>query len=139
MKQASCLLTIATRGKGLTDITRQVAEWLEAAAIETGLVTLWCRQTSASLTVQENADPTVRADILRFFAALVPEDASRYAHADEGLDDMPAHLRSMLTTTQLSVPVAEGRMVLGTWQALYVFENRNRPHDREIALHVIGE
>ena len=138
MRQAIGELEIATSGKGLTDFTLQVVEWAEAQSIATGLLTVWCRHTSASLTVQENADPTVRADIARFFEALVPENATRYAHADEGDDDMPAHLRTMLTDTQLSIPVAGGRPVFGTWQGLYLFEHRRRPHRRQIVLHLIG-
>ncbi len=139
MRQAMHRLTVETRGKGLTDITRPLLTWCAEQRIGTGLLTLWCRHTSASLTVQENADPTVRADIARFFAALVPEQPGRYAHADEGPDDMPAHLRTMLTDTQLSIPVADGRPVLGTWQGVYLFEHRDRPHRREIVLHLLGE
>ncbi len=139
MRQSLHRLTIETRGKGLTDITRPVLVWVKNQGMETGLLTLWCRHTSCSLTVQENADPTVREDIARYFDALVPEDARRYAHDDEGADDMPAHLRTMLTDTQLSIPVAEGRPVLGTWQGLYLFEHRRQPHRREIVLHLIGD
>ncbi len=139
MRQAIHSLTVATRGKGLTDITPAVESWLAGQGLATGLLTLWCRHTSASLTVQENASPDVRADIVRYFEAVVPEDPARYAHDDEGPDDMPAHLRTMLTQTQLSVPVADGRLVLGTWQALYLFEHRRQPHQRDIVLHLLGE
>jgi secondary thiamine-phosphate synthase enzyme len=139
MRQAIHALTVATRGKGLTDITPDVESWLAGQGVATGLLTLWCRHTSASLTVQENASPDVRADIVRYFEAVVPEDPARYAHDDEGPDDMPAHLRTMLTQTQLSVPVADGRLVLGTWQALYLFEHRRQPHRRDIVLHLLGE
>lgn len=139
MRQALHRLTIETRGKGLTDITRPVVDWTAMQGIETGLLTVWCRHTSASLTVQENADPTVRTDILQFFEALVPEDTGRYEHEDEGPDDMPAHLRTMLTETQISIPVAAGRPVFGTWQGLYLFEHRRQPHRREIVLHLLGE
>ena len=139
MKQAMHRITIETRGKGLTDFTRTVLDWVSGQGIRTGLLTIWCRHTSASLTVQENADPTVREDIKRFFEALVPEDGGRYIHDDEGPDDMPAHLRTMLTDTQLTVPVAEGRPVLGTWQGLYLFEHRRVPHRRELVLHLLGE
>ncbi len=139
MRQALHRLTVETRGKGLTEITAPVLAWVAGQGIGTGLLTLWCRHTSASLTVQENADPTVRDDIARFFEVLVPEDAARYAHDDEGPDDMPAHLRAMLTDTQLSVPVADGRPVLGTWQGLYLFEHRRQPHRREVVLHLLGE
>lgn len=139
MRQAVHRLVCDTRGKGLLEITRPIAAWVAGQGMQTGLLTLWCRHTSASLTVQENADPTVREDIMRYFDALVPEDAARYAHDDEGPDDMPAHLRTMLTNTQLSVPVIDGRMVLGRWQGLYLFEHRGRPHQREIVLHLLGE
>jgi secondary thiamine-phosphate synthase enzyme len=138
LKQAIHQLTIETRGKGLTDITRPVSRWVAEQGVATGLLTVWCRHTSASLTVQENADPTVRADIERYFEALVPEGEGRYAHDDEGPDDMPAHLRAMLTQTSLSVPVTDGRPVLGTWQAIYLFEHRRRPHRREVVLHLLG-
>ena len=139
MKQALHRLTIATRSKGLFEVTREVLAWVADQGIDTGLLTLWCRHTSASLTVQENADPTVREDISRYFEALVPEDALRYLHDNEGSDDMPAHLRSMLTGAQLSIPVTGGVPVLGTWQGLYLFEHRRQPHRREIVLHLLGE
>ncbi len=139
LRQALHRLTVATHGKGLVAITGEVLAWSAAQGIETGLLTLWCRHTSASLTVQENADLTVREDIARFFEALAPEDPARYAHHEEGPDDMPAHLRAMLTQTQLSIPVAGGVPVLGTWQGLYLFEHRRRPHRREVVLHLMGE
>ena len=138
MKQSLHRMSIETHGKGLTEITRPILGWVAEQGIETGLLTVWCRHTSASLTVQENADPTVRQDIARFFERLVPEDAQAYIHDDEGPDDMPAHLRTMLTDTQLSIPVADGRPVLGTWQGLYLFEHRRRPHRRELVLHLLG-
>ncbi len=139
MRQSLHRLDIETRGKGLTEITRPILTWVTEQDIETGLLTIWCRHTSASLTVQENADPTVREDIARYFEALVPEDARRYVHDAEGPDDMPAHLRAMLTDTQLTIPVSDGRPVLGTWQGIYLFEHRRRPHRREIVLHLLGE
>ncbi len=139
MRQAIHQLNVETKGKGLVEITRPVLSWVAEQGIATGLLTLWCRHTSASLTVQENASAAVRDDIARYFEALVPEDPDRYAHDDEGPDDMPAHLRTMLTDTQLSIPVAEGRPVLGTWQGLYVFEHRRRPQRRQIVLHLLGE
>ena len=139
MRQAVHHVVVETRGKGLRDITAPIADWVAMQAMQTALLTIWCRHTSASLTVQENADPTVREDINRFFDALVPEGNGRYVHDDEGLDDMPAHLRSMLTQTQLSVPVADGAMVLGTWQGIYLFEHRKRPHRRELVLHLLGD
>ena len=130
-------LLVATRGKDLIDITRPVADWVGAQPVQTGLLTLWCPHTSASLTVQENADPRVRADIKRFFDTIAPEGAD-YGHDDEGPDDMPAHLRTMLTQTSLSVPVTAGRLALGTWQALYLFEHRRAPQRRAVTLHLIG-
>jgi secondary thiamine-phosphate synthase enzyme len=139
MKQAIHHLAVETNGKGLVAITRPVLAWVAGQGIATGLLTLWCRHTSASLTVQENAAPEVRDDIARYFEALVPEDSERYTHDDEGPDDMPAHLRAMLTDTQLTIPVADGRPVLGTWQGLYLFEHRRQPHRREIVLHLLGE
>ena len=139
MRQAIQTLSVETRGKGLTAITRPVLDWVAAQGIRTGLLTLWCQHTSASLTVQENASPAVLADIARYFDAIAPEAPDRYAHDDEGPDDMPAHLRAMLTGVQLSVPVADGRPVLGTWQGIYLFEHRRAPHRRTIVLHLIGD
>jgi secondary thiamine-phosphate synthase enzyme len=139
MRQSLHRLTIETRGKGLVAITKPILAWVAEQGIETGLLTLWCRHTSASLTVQENADPTVREDIARFFERIVPEERGRYVHDDEGPDDMPAHLRAMLTDTQLTIPVDAGRPVLGTWQGIYLFEHRRAPHRREIVLHLLGE
>ncbi|MFT8775313.1 MAG: secondary thiamine-phosphate synthase enzyme YjbQ [Gluconacetobacter liquefaciens] len=139
MRQALHRLDIPTHGKGLVMFTDAVRQWVAETGIETGLLTIWCQHTSASLTVQENADPTVREDIRRFFEALVPEAPGRYIHDDEGPDDMPAHLRSMLTQTQLSIPVADGQPVLGLWQGLYLFEHRRQPHRRQIILHLIGK
>ena len=138
MRQASHRLTIATDGKRLVPITQPVAAWVGAHAMQTGLLTLFCRHTSASLLIQENADPTVRDDLEAFFDRLVPE-AARYRHDAEGPDDMPAHIRAALTQTQLSIPVQDGRMVLGIWQGLYLFEHRASPHRRELALHLIGD
>jgi secondary thiamine-phosphate synthase enzyme len=138
MKQALHHLTVATAGKGFTDVTRDLSDWIAAQAITNGLLTVWCRHTSASLLVQENADPDVRADLEDFFRRIVPE-GDLYRHQDEGPDDMPAHIRAALTQTQLSVPVESGRLALGTWQAIYLFEHRARPHRRELVLHLIGE
>ena len=139
MRQALHSLTVETSGKGLVAITHQVLSWVADQRIDTGLLTLWCRHTSASLTVQENADQAVREDILRFFEKLVPEGPQSYAHDDEGPDDMPAHLRTMLTATQLTIPVSGGRPVLGAWQGLYLFEHRRQPNRREIVIHLLGE
>jgi secondary thiamine-phosphate synthase enzyme len=138
MRQALHRLTIATSGQGLVDVTDKVSRWVSAQAIQTGLLTIWCRHTSASLLVQENADPDVRADLEAFFRRLVPEGAN-YQHEDEGPDDMPAHIKSALTQTQLTIPVDAGKPVLGTWQAIYLFEHRAAPHHRELVLHLIGE
>lgn len=138
LRQASHRLTVDTRGKGLTEITRPVTDWVAGAGIGTGLLTLFCRHTSCSLIVQENADPDVRTDLEAYFDEIAPEGGG-YVHDAEGPDDMPAHIRSALTSVSLSVPVAGGAMVLGTWQGIYLFEHRRRPHRREIALHLIGE
>ena len=139
MRQAVHRLSVATRGKGLYEVTREVRAWVTAQGIATGLLTLFCRHTSASLLVQENADPDVRRDIEAYFERIAPEGPGRYVHDDEGPDDMPAHLRTALTQVQLSVPVMEGAPALGTWQGIYLFEHRRAPHRREIALHLLGE
>ena len=138
MRQASGTIDIATRGQGLVEFTGDVARWVAAQDMEEGLLTLFCRHTSASLLVQENAAPAARADLERFFARIAPEDPSLYAHNEEGPDDMPAHIRAALTQVQLSIPLAAGRLVLGTWQGLYLFEHRRAPHRRTVALHLIG-
>ncbi len=138
LRQVTGTLAFETRGQGLAEITDRVAAWLADQRIETGLLTLFCRHTSASLLIQENAAPAVQRDIAAFFADIAPEDASRYEHDDEGPDDMPAHLRTALTAVSVQVPVADGRMRLGTWQGVYLFEHRRRPHRREVALHLIG-
>ncbi len=138
MRQATHRFVQRTRGKGFIDLTPAIGSWTEAQRVQTGLLTIFCRHTSASLLIQENADPTVRLDLGSFFDKLAPE-GGRYAHDLEGPDDMPAHLRTALTHTSLSVPVGDGRMLLGTWQAIYLFEHRTRPHEREIALHLRGE
>ena len=138
MKQAMHHLAVETSGQGLIDITAPVSQWVSRRDIGTGLLTIWCRHTSASLLVQENADPDVRADLLAFFHRLVPEGAA-YRHQDEGPDDMPAHIKAALTQTQLSVPVENGAPGLGTWQAIYLFEHRTVPHRRTLLLHLLGE
>lgn len=137
MKQAARTLTVQTPGQGLHDITREVAAFVADEGMATGLLTLFCRHTSASLLIQENADPDVRRDLEDWVAKLAPESPS-YRHQDEGPDDMPAHLRTALTTVQLSVPVVGGRLALGTWQGIYLFEHRTRPHRREVVLHLLG-
>lgn len=137
MRQAAGELRVRTPGPGLHAITGDVADWVAAQGMETGLLTLFIRHTSASLTIQENADPDVLADLHDFFRRIAPEGAG-YRHDTEGPDDMPAHIRAALTATSLAVPVARGRMVLGTWQGIYLFEHRARPHAREVALHLSG-
>jgi len=139
MQQAIHPLRVATRGRGLIEITDAVRDWVDGQNIATGLLTLFCRHTSASLVIQENADPDVRADLEAFFATIAPEDPKRYRHDTEGADDMPAHLRTALTQTQLSIPIADGKLLLGTWQGIYLFEHRRIAHQRDIVLHVIGE
>jgi len=138
MRQASRILSVDTPGRALVDVTRAVADWTADQGMDEGLLTLFCRHTSASLLVQENADPAVRRDLMAWIERIAPEDPGAYEHADEGPDDMPAHLRAAVTAGQLSIPVSAGRPVLGTWQAIYLFEHRRRPHRREIALHLIG-
>ncbi len=138
MRQAQNSVTVQTTGQGLYEITGQIAGWLAGQDIADGLLTVFCRHTSASLTIQENADPDVQRDIEDFFKKLVPEDNRLYRHTVEGPDDMPAHIKSALTATQLSIPVTGGRMALGTWQGVYLFEHRTRPHERVLALHLIG-
>ena len=132
-------LQVQTRGKGLYDITGQVARWLAENPIETGLLTVFIQHTSASLTIQENADPDVVFDLNAFFSRLVPEDNRLYRHTVEGPDDMPAHIRAALTATQLAIPIVDGALALGTWQAVYVFEHRASGHSRELVLHLVGE
>ena len=124
---------------GLHEITAAVADWLAAQAVGQGLLTLFVRHTSASLLIQENADPDVQRDLETFFRRLAPEGERLYRHDAEGPDDMPAHIRSALTQTHLAIPVADGRMLLGTWQGIYLFEHRSRPHRRELVLHFAGD
>jgi secondary thiamine-phosphate synthase enzyme len=138
VRQAQHLLTVSTLGKGLIEITREVVGWVAEQKIASGLLTVFCRHTSASLIIQENADPDVRTDLLSYFEDSVPESRD-YVHDTEGPDDMPAHIRAALTGVQLSIPVAQGRPVLGTWQGIYLFEHRAQPHRREVVLHLLGE
>ena len=139
LKQASTTLVVETRGRGLVDFTRAVTAWVAQSRFETGLLTLFVRHTSASLLIQENADPDVRGDLDRFFARLVPDGDTMFRHQDEGPDDMPAHVRTALTAVQLSIPLAGGKLVLGTWQGIYLWEHRLRAHRREVAVHLLGE
>ena len=138
MRQATHILQVRTRRRGLIEITEEIRSWLDAQSITTGLLTVFSRHTSASLLIQENAAEEVRADLETFFEQIAPEEPGRYTHDDEGPDDMPAHLRTALTPVQLSIPVIEGRLTLGTWQGIYLFEHRSRPHERQIALHLLG-
>jgi secondary thiamine-phosphate synthase enzyme len=138
LKQATHHLTLPTRGKALYEFTSTLRQWVADQNVHTGLLTIFCRHTSASLLIQENADPTVQRDILAYFDHIAPDDGP-YVHNDEGLDDMPAHLKTALTQVQLSIPVVNGRLVLGTWQGVYLFEHRVHPHRRQIVLHLIGE
>jgi secondary thiamine-phosphate synthase enzyme len=139
MRMAQGRLAIETRGQGLYEVTAQAASWVAAQTISTGLLTLFLRHSSASLLIQENAAPEVREDLLDFLRGLAPEDAARWRHDDEGPDDMPAHAKSALLPTQLAVPVADARLLLGTWQGIYVVEHRRAPHRRELVLHLAGE
>jgi secondary thiamine-phosphate synthase enzyme len=139
MRQATGSLNVETRGQGLHEVTGEVAHWVGAQSMREGLLTLFCRHTSASLLIQENAAPEARTDLEAYFARIAPEDPDAYAHDDEGPDDMPAHLRAALTAVQLSVPLIGGRLTLGTWQGIYLFEHRRRPHRRSLALHLLGE
>lgn len=139
MRQASTTLSVNTPGAGLQEITGVVNHWVQAQGMEQGLLTVFVRHTSASLLIQENADPAVRSDLDAFFRRLVPEDAHLYRHQEEGLDDMPSHIRSALTNSQLSIPLVDGRLVLGTWQGLYLFEHRRVGHRRHVVLHLLGE
>ena len=138
MKQALGHLTVPTTGQGLYEATKPVCRWVEAQEITIGLLTVWCRHTSASLLVQANADPEVKADLEAFFVRLAPEGRGLYRHEEEGLDNMPAHLRAALTQLQVSVPVESGRPVFGQFQELYVFEHRGGEHRRELVLYLSG-
>ena len=139
MRQATGTLDFDTPRQGLLEITGEIARWAEERGFDEGLLTLFCRHTSASLLIQENAAPAARADLEAWFRRLAPEDPAAYAHDDEGPDDMPAHLRAAVTQVQLTIPLIGGRLALGTWQGVYLFEHRRRPHRRTLALHLIGE
>ena len=140
MRQTVAIISISTHGRGLLDITRDVQNWLEAPyKFETGLLTLFCRHTSAGLLVQENASRDVRTDLEAFMDRVAPEDPGQYRHTDEGPDDMPAHIRAVLTGVQLAIPIIGRKLSLGTWQGIYLFEHRRAPHRRQVALHLIGE
>ena len=139
MRQSSTKLDISTKGKGLYEISDRVTAWVRETGIATGLLTVFIQHTSASLTIQENADPDVIVDLNDHFARLAPEDNKLYRHTVEGPDDMPAHIRTALSDTQLSIPVMNGAPALGTWQGIYVFEHRKAAHRRHVVLHLLGE
>jgi secondary thiamine-phosphate synthase enzyme len=138
LRQSNTTLGFDTPGRGLVEITGPVVDWATETGMESGLLTLFVRHTSASLVVQENVDPDVRGDLERFFNRLVPDGDALFHHRDEGPDDMPAHVRAALTAVQLSIPLSGGRLALGTWQGIYLWEHRLRPHRREVALHLVG-
>jgi secondary thiamine-phosphate synthase enzyme len=139
VKQFTHALAVSTRGKGLYEITPEIARWQRERPVRTGLLTVFVRHTSASLVIQENADPDVIHDLNAFFNRLVAEDNRLYRHTLEGADDMPAHIRAALTATQLAIPVLDGQLALGTWQGVYLFEHRAAPHRRSVVLHLLGE
>ena len=139
MRQESIQFTLRTPGRGMSDFTREVVDWVRQSGIQGGLLTLHVRHTSASLLIQENADPEVQRDMERFFSRLIPDGDPILHHTAEGPDDMPAHIRSALTATALSIPVVNGAPALGTWQGIYLCEHRTQPHVRRIAAHLIGE
>jgi secondary thiamine-phosphate synthase enzyme len=138
MNQHLHTLVVQTKGRGFSDATPELEKWLRSVGAGDGLLTVFIRHTSASLLIQENADPTVRADLERFFSKLAPDGDALFQHNDEGPDDMPAHVRAALTQTHLAIPVREGHTHLGTWQSVYVFEHRHAPHRRELSLHYLG-
>jgi secondary thiamine-phosphate synthase enzyme len=139
LRQAFSTLDVRASAQGLHDISGEVGGWVANSGIGDGLLTLFCRHSSASLLIQENAAPAARRDLEAYFARIAPEDPSAYSHNDEGPDDMPSHLRAALTQTQLAIPVQGGRMMLGTWQGIYLFEHRREPPPRQIVLHLAGE
>ena len=139
MQQQTGEFEIETHGRRLYEITAQVCQWVRSAGIDEGLLTLYVRHTSASLTIQENADPEVQRDLERFLNRLVPQGDPLFRHTMEGPDDMPAHVRSMLTATSLGIPVVSGEPVLGTWQGIYLYEHRTAPHRRRVVTHIVGE
>ena len=139
LRQSSHEIVVKTRGRGFYEFTDEVAAWIHKNGFQVGVATLHLRHTSASLLIQENADPEVRRDLERFFARLVPDGDSLFQHTAEGEDDMPAHVRTALTAVNLSIPIVVGRLALGTWQGIYLWEHRRLPHTRRVACHFIGE
>jgi len=139
VRQLTHQIQVATHGKGLYDFTREIESWVGAQHVQTGLLNLFCQHTSASLLVQENADPDVTADLNDFFTRLVPEETKLYRHTAEGADDMTSHIRSALTQTHLAIPIHRGGLAVGTWQGIYLFEHRVRPHRRSVVLHLLAD
>jgi len=139
LSQFTTSLTLSSEGRGLIEVTRPLVKWVAEQRVVSGLLTVYVPHTSASLLIQENADPDVRGDLDRFFGRLVPDGDAMFEHRDEGADDMPAHVRAALTAVSLSIPLVEGRLALGTWQGVYLWEHRARPHRRELVLHLLGE
>lgn len=139
MKQATTNITIQTNGQGLQNVTSKIEAWVAKQGMTTGLLTVFITHTSASLTIQENADPDVQTDLNNFFSKLVPTSHSDYYHSSEGLDDMPAHIKTALSNVQLCVPLVNRRLALGTWQGIYLFEHRDRSHQRKLVLHLMGQ
>jgi secondary thiamine-phosphate synthase enzyme len=139
VKQAQSTLAVSTKGRGLYDVTDEVRRHVALAGVREGLCTVFIRHTSASLVIQENADPSVLRDLQRWIERIAPEDAKAYEHDAEGLDDMPGHLRSAITRSSETIPIREGSLALGTWQAIYVWEHRSHAHERQIVVHVLGE
>lgn len=139
MHQKQMAFTLQTRGQGLYEFTREAAQHVSSCAMTTGLLHVFCRHTSASLVIQENADPDVQRDLMAFFKKLVPDGDPLFIHTCEGPDDMPAHVKAALTQTTLTVPITSGGLMLGTWQGIYLFEHRTAPHTRQIVLHAVGE
>ena len=138
LRQSQHLLVLKTQNQGLYELTSDILAWTDKQKFVTGLLTVYCRHTSASIIIQENADSAVIEDLQAFFAKLVPEDGKSYLHSAEGPDDMPAHIKGALTSTSISIPVTNGRPALGTWQGIYLFEHRHDPHTRQIVLHLSG-
>jgi len=139
MKQATYEISVKTQGRGLVNINDVIVSWAHGQGMTTGLLTIFIRHTSASLVIQENADPDVLTDLNAFLTRIVPDGDPHYRHSAEGDDDMPAHIRSVLTQTQLSIPLVQGQLALGTWQDVYLFEHRTAPHKRQVVLHLSGE
>ena len=139
LSQFTTSLTVISEGRGLIEVTRPLMKWVAAQGVVSGLLTVYVRHTSASLLIQENADPDVRGDLDRFFARLVPDGDALFRHRAEGVDDMPAHVRAALTAVSLSIPLLGGQLALGSWQGIYLWEHRARAHERELVLHLLGE